>query len=449
MRIRNKLFIYFGLLLMVAFAISVLLATGVLRYAMNRLLYSNVYELNRSIVQSIEQSSVQELLEKVELVHELTGVEIIVSNQGVTIYSSFDESTLDLTKAVLVSERYQVYRVNDQQMLYYFTEAFLEEGAYQVYVFRTADLTITNTDEIFYTSFIGIIFLGLAVPLLSLLTARVFSHPVQELTEYASQLAPESQPKPKPRFRITEYNDLSAAMEDAANRLRVYRQKEQEFLHNFSHEMKTPLTNIYGFAEAIQYGVTSPDETKNACQIIMNESEKLKDNINQIMLLGRLDSVNQVYRMQKVNLKDLLSDSLNSIQIQATSNNLKLVFPDIEDNVFVFGDPEKLEAAFVNILSNAVRYAKTMIRIEVLVQTSNIEVRIDDDGIGIPVEERDKVFERYYIGYKGHTGLGLTITKTIFDRHQIKVEIDSSPEAGARFRIVFPGVLRQHRPGQS
>jgi signal transduction histidine kinase len=445
MRIRNKLFLYFGILLLVAFAISVMLSGGIIRYTLNRLLYSNVFEMNRSIVNSLEQDTSQELLDKVSLVNELTGVEIIVKNNDVTIYSSFDVELLDLDKAVLVSEKYDVYRINENQMLYYFTEAFLDEGTYQVYVFRTADLTITNTDEIFYISFIGVIFLGVTVPLLSLLTARVFSNPVHELTSYASQLTPEKEVRPKPIFRITEYNDLSNALEKAANRLRVYRQKEQEFLHNFSHEMKTPLTNIFGYAEAIQYGVLNSEDTKNACQIIMNESEKLKDNINQIMLLGRLDAVNQVYRMQKVNLADLLSDSLNSVQIQATNAKINLIYPEIDASVFIFGDPEKLEAAFVNIISNALRYAKALIRIETKVNVSSIEVLIDDDGIGIPEAEREKVFDRYYIGYKGHTGLGLTITKMIFDRHQIQVQIERSPEGGARFRVVFPGVLRQHR----
>jgi two-component system, OmpR family, sensor histidine kinase CssS len=209
--------------------------------------------------------------------------------------------------------------------------------------------------------------------------------------------------------------------------------------------MKTPLTNIYGYAEAMQFGVLSSDETKNACNIIMTESEKLRDNINQIMLLGRLDSVNQPYHMQRINLADLLSDCLNSVQIQAKDAKIALIYPEIDPSISVFGDPDKLETAFVNIMSNGLRYATSELRIEVAVRSSTVEVFIDDDGIGIPSSEREKVFERYYIGYKGHTGLGLTITKMIFDKHQIGVIIEESESKGARFHITFPGVMRQHR----
>ncbi|MDZ4196816.1 MAG: HAMP domain-containing sensor histidine kinase [Candidatus Izemoplasmatales bacterium] len=445
MKIRNKLIFYFGLLLSVFFLIALMLTGVVIRYTLNRLLYSNVFEMNSNIVASIQDVTPDALLDRLELISLITGVEIIVRDGEETLFSSFDDSFIDFDGATKVSQKYNVFRVVDNSMFYYYTESTITPNEYEMYVFRTADLALTNSDEIFYTSFVGILFLGVAVSALSLVTAKVFSSPIRDLASYANQLAPEAKVQPRPVFRIKEYNELGLALEKAAVRLNVYRQKEQEFLHNFSHEMKTPLTNIYGYAEAMQFGVLSSDETKNACNIIMTESEKLRDNINQIMLLGRLDSVNQPYHMQRINLADLLSDCLNSVQIQAKDAKIALIYPEIDPSISVFGDPDKLETAFVNIMSNGLRYATSDLRIEVAVRSSTVEVFIDDDGIGIPSSEREKVFERYYIGYKGHTGLGLTITKMIFDKHQIGVVIEDSESKGARFHITFPGVMRQHR----
>jgi len=446
MKIRNKLIFYFGLLLSIFIFIALMLSGVVIRYTLNRLLYSNVFEMNRGIVSYIQGVPSDVLLERIELASLVTGAEFIVRDGEDSILSTFDDSFIDFNQATLVSKQFNVYRIVDNNMFYYYTSTVIEEHGLTIYVFRTADLTLTNSEEIFYTSFIGIIFLAVSVSALSLLIARVFSSPLKELAQYADQLAPETSQEPRPIFKIKEYNQLGEALEKASKRLKTYRHKEQEFLHNFSHEMKTPLTNIYGYAEAIQYGVLTPEETKNATDIIMKESEKLRDNINQIMLLGRLDSVNQQYHMQKVNLNDLLSDCLNSVQMQAKEANIKLDLLDTDPFVSVFGDPEKLETAFVNILSNGIRYAHSNITIQSIIYPSTVEVIIDDDGIGIPIHERDKVFERYYIGYKGHTGLGLTISKMVFDKHQIQISIEDSPTRGARFRIVFPGVLRQHRP---
>ena len=445
MKIRNKLIFYFGLLLSIFILIALMLSGVVIRYALNRLLYSNVFEMNKGIITYVKDADSAGLLERLELASLITGAEFVVKTGNTTTFTTFDESNIDFSQSTLVSKRYNVYRFVDNNLFYYYTSTYLENHQVTIYAFRTADLALTNSDEIFYTSFIGIVFLGVSVSALSLLIARVFSTPLQALAEYADRLAPETTVEPRPKFNIKEYNQLGETLERASIRLKNYREKEQEFLHNFSHEMKTPLTNIYGYAEAIQYKVLTPEETQHATNIIMKESEKLRDTINQIMLLGRLDSVNMQYRMQRINLNDLLSDCLNSVQMQAMEANIDLNLSDLDPYVAIFGDAEKLETAFVNILSNGIRYARKQITIQATVFPSTVEVTIDDDGIGIPSQEREKVFERYYIGYKGHTGLGLTITKMIFDKHQIQVLIEDSPVKGARFRIIFPGVLRLHR----
>lgn len=438
MKIRYRIILYFGLLMLLMFVFAVAITAFFNRFTLNKLLYSNIYDMNYSVVISLESLTRAEMLERLDLIHQVTSTEIIVLNGEEIVFSSFSGTRPDLDTAYLVSEQYDVYVVRHEEQDFYFTTAFLEESFYQVYVFRGEDLALSNQTQIYYMGFIGVIFLIVSISVVSFFSARAFANPIRKLVEYANSLSPDSPSLSRPIFPIQEYNDLGLALEKAASRIHEYNTREKEFLHNFSHEMKTPLTNIFGYAEAIHYKVLSAEESQNATQIIMNESVKLRDNINQILLLGRLDAFSPNIQFRRVNLGDLLSDAVEGVAIQAKEKNIAFVISDISDSLYVHGDPEKLEVAFSNVLANAIRYAKTTIAIDALVTKTSIEVYVDDDGIGIPLEEREKIFDRFYIGFGGHTGLGLTITKAIVERHFATIIATDNPLGGARFVFSFP-----------
>ncbi|MDP3131264.1 MAG: HAMP domain-containing sensor histidine kinase [Bacillota bacterium] len=438
MTIRHKLILYFGILLAICFAIAGMLSGFFLRSASNRLLFANVKTMNDSISASVSIDTEASMIDDMIDIKTITGVETILFKDDVVIAATFAGDLPTLTGASVVSETYGVRGVRTGTMYYYFTITQLTDDGYTLYVFRSEDLAVDGGEGMFYAAFVGVLFLFISISLISVFAARVFANPIRDLAGYANRMDPERKPEPRPVFDIAEFNELGSALEKASIRLNDYRTSEREFLHNFSHEMKTPLTNIYGYAEGLDVGVLQGEEAQNACKVIMTESEKLKDNINQILFLGRLDAVETVYKMQKTNLSDVIADAMNSVQIAAHEANVELRLHPIAAESYLTADAEKLEAAFVNVLSNGVRYAKTAIDIDVSVEADRILVTVDDDGPGIPLTDRERVFERYFIGYKGHTGLGLTIARAIVVAHGGKITASASPAHGARFTFEIP-----------
>ncbi len=435
--IRKKLLIYYGLFLAISYGIAAILTGIFISSGLNRLLYSNISELNDNIVKALEDSEGQDFSLTLAQARQFTGVDLIVYQSEFIYYSSFHSSELNLEDAVLVSSTYNVYRIIDDFQYYYFTTSSVDDGLYQIYVFRAEGSIMGENVTIFLMSFIGIVFLAISISMISIFSAKTFAYPARILSNYVNNLSFQDKPTRRPKFDILEYEELSIALEKAHNRVYEYSLSEQEFLHNFSHEMKTPLTNIYSYAEALYYGVLSEKEFKNTSTIIMRESEKLKDFINQVLYLGRLDSIGETLNVSKVNLVNLIGDSLNSIDIQAKEKKVNLEFRHEQEDVYLFGDTDKLEVALVNLIANALRYAKSVIIISLTLTKDDIVITIDDDGIGIDEAIRDQIWERYYIGKEGHTGLGLTITKSIIEKHRGEIIATSNNMNGARFIITF------------
>jgi len=437
MKIRIKQILYFAVLLVFCFLVAVLLTRYFLTDAIDRLVYSNVVDMNKNVAESLDGDTIEEIVDDFETVKGVTGVEMMIYTGDTMVHATFDEGFPDLSTAQVSPIGYEVYTVNFAGQEYYYTSQLISGTPYRVLIFRGPDLVI-DEDRIFYAGFIGIAFLVLSISTVSFYSTRSFTKPINELAEYANHLNPDVKPKPRPVFKTFEFNELGIAIEKASNRLYDYRQSEQEFLHNFSHEMKSPLTNIYGYAEAMKYNVLSEAESKNACSVIMAESEKLKDTINQILLLGRLDSIQEAFHFERINIVDVISDAMNAVQMAAKDAKIDLDFRNAEENYYLTGDPERLETAFTNILANGIRYAKTQIVISIALGPNYLRIIFEDDGPGIPEMEREKIFERYYTGYKGHTGLGLTIVKAIIDHHNGSVKAMESAGGGARFVIAFP-----------
>lgn len=437
MKIRHKLFIYYGVLLTVSFGIAAIITSVFIRSGLNRLVFSNVSYLNHNIVNELELTDGTSFLETLDNAIQFTGADLIVLQDGEYFYSSFVNETVDLTSSYLVSAKYDVYRVKTDVQTYYFTSSMIHDSDYEIFLFRGEGTWAEENQQIYLTSFVGIVFLVISITAISLVSASSFANPLRILSTYASSLSVDSKPKKRPEFKITEFDELAQTIQRTHRRIYEYNQNEQEFLHNFSHEMKTPLTNIYGYAEAMLYGVLSEEEGQNACQVIMNESEKLKDLINQILYLGRLDTLQNEFLFSKINLIDVINDALNSVEIQIIEKKLQVQFSNNEDNIYVLGDADKLEVAFVNLLTNAIRYATEKITIRVEKDKNDILVFFDDDGMGIDASIQDKIWDRYFVGKEGHSGLGLTITKSIIEKHGGLIEARNNPKGGARFEIRF------------
>lgn len=218
----------------------------------------------------------------------------------------------------------------------------------------------------------------------------------------------------------------------------------REFTANVSHELKTPLTSIAGFAELMKYGMVKPDDIKDFAESIYDEAQRLITLVNDILNLSALDEGGVKYEKERVNLLKLSGDVMKSLKIPAEKKNVTLITKG--ENVTVTGSEKILREMLFNLCDNGVKYNVPGGRLTVTVSCENRtpKVQVADTGIGIPEEEQERVFERFYRVDKSHsreiggTGLGLSIVKHGALYHSACVTLDSIPGKGTTVTIIFP-----------
>ena len=217
----------------------------------------------------------------------------------------------------------------------------------------------------------------------------------------------------------------------------------QDFTANVSHELKTPLTAISGYAELLEGGMAAEEKRTHFYQEIRKNADRLLALINDIIKLSELDRVNHELAFEIIDLYEVAQDCVNELSVSA---KLKDITIDMEGSGSVIhGNKELIKELIENLIQNAVRYNNPGGKVMVSVQTmGNINCLIvKDNGIGIPAADQQRVFERFYRVDKsrskatGGTGLGLAIVKHIVELHDAKIELDSAPGVGTTVSVLF------------
>lgn len=217
----------------------------------------------------------------------------------------------------------------------------------------------------------------------------------------------------------------------------------QEFTANVSHELKTPLTAISGYAELIASGMTNEKDTEHFANEIHHSAERLQSLINDIIKLSELDDEDLKLEFETVDLFEMGQNCIAQMEMQAQKNEVTLCIEG--ESVLVNGNKTLLEELFYNLCSNAVRYNKKggVVTLSVTMENSRPVLVVKDTGIGIPKEQQDRVFERFYRVDKsrskstGGTGLGLAIVKHIVAQHNAQILLTSEEGVGTEIKVVF------------
>ena len=221
-------------------------------------------------------------------------------------------------------------------------------------------------------------------------------------------------------------------------------QLRREFSANVSHELKTPLTSISGFAELMEQGVMSEDEVRGFSHDIYKESQRLIALIDDIMKLSQLDEDAVLPKTEEVDLYELAADVLDVLHPAAEKQGIELELSG--EHVTVMGVYRLLDEMVYNLCDNAIKYNQPggSVRVHTSSDGRSVRLKVSDDGIGIPEEHQGRVFERFYRVDKSHskeiggTGLGLSIVKHGAQFHDAEVELWSKPGVGTSVTIVFP-----------
>ena len=204
--------------------------------------------------------------------------------------------------------------------------------------------------------------------------------------------------------------------------------RQKQFFENASHELKTPLMSIQGYAEGLQAGIIT--EPEKATKVILNETDKMTGLVNDILSISRLESGAYKLKKEPVFMQEFLSECLTSMEASIYEKCLRVSF-DVAPYA-IEADRTQFEKAVRNILSNAIRYARTEIRI----WFDGKKLIIWDDGTPISEESLKHLFERFYTGQNGNTGIGMSLTKEIVEQHGWKIKAENTA-AGAQFVITF------------
>ena len=226
---------------------------------------------------------------------------------------------------------------------------------------------------------------------------------------------------------------------DAAAKMR------KEFSANVSHELRTPLTSISGYAEIMKSGLVRPEDMAGFSEKIYKEASRLIGLIEDTIKLSKLDEGNIEIEQEEVDLYELALEICNRLANRAERENVRVEV--VGETVTYKGIRRILDEMLYNICENAIKYNKEGGEVEVWVTdtTQGPLITVTDTGIGIPEEEKERIFERFYRVDKSHsketggTGLGLSIVKHGAILHHAKIKVESTVGVGTRMEILFEG----------
>ena len=211
-------------------------------------------------------------------------------------------------------------------------------------------------------------------------------------------------------------------------------ERQQTFFQNASHELKTPLMAIQGYAEGIQAGVM---DTGGAADVILAESDRMTELVEELLDISKIDMGRQRPTLSEMDIRELLYDSIRAVEPTVVSSGITIV-PDFpEEPVMLSCDDTRLRRAVTNILSNGVRYARSELRLTCRADKRHVTIRIQDDGDGIAEADLPHIFDRFYMGRSGKSGIGLALTKEIVHLHRGTIRAYNG-ETGAVFEISIP-----------
>ena len=210
-------------------------------------------------------------------------------------------------------------------------------------------------------------------------------------------------------------------------------ERQQTFFQNASHELKTPLMAIQGYAEGIQAGVM---DAGGAAEVILAESDRMTELVEELLDISKIDMGRQQLALSEMDVRELLYDSIRAVEpIAASGITIAPDFP--EEPVMVSCDDIQLRRAVTNILSNGLRYACSELRLTCRADKRHVTIRIQDDGDGIAEEDLPHIFDRFYMGKSGKSGIGLALTKEIVHLHRGTIRAYNG-DSGAVFEISIP-----------
>lgn len=294
----------------------------------------------------------------------------------------------------------------------------------------------------------NLIIWGIALVALVLSTIFIYinslriSKPIKEIDDAAKRIASGENTEDIIVSSQDEIGQLGLTFNYMKNRLVEIENMRREFLANVSHDLKTPLTSINGFIEAMIDGVVEPEDYDESLKIVQDETSRLMKLTNDILQLSKIQSGALKLSRDYLLVKDILESIINSTAMGVKDKEVSIEL-NCSSELKVYADRDRLKQILINLISNAIKYSyeKVHIKLDIDIMDGFVEFRIKDNGIGIDHDKLNLIFEKFYRVDKsrysktGGTGLGLSIVKNLIELHGGSISANS--ETGKGTEIVF------------
>ena len=380
---------------------------------------------------------------------------LVVANASFQIIE--DTYGLDLNKVLVSEEVIKAFR--EENSLSYDKDSRFIELAIPIkdavsktvvgvlIVSSDTDDVLENRDELSRKVFILQIGLGVVVLVAALYASRMLTKPFGQVTQALEGISGGFvEEEDLSKLDYTETQVMAEAYHRMLGRMQALDDSRQEFVSNVSHELKTPITSMKVLADSLLMQEDVPVEIyKEFMQDIAQEIERENKIINDLLSLVKMDKKASDVKIEAVNINDLIELILKRLRPIASKRNIELVL-DSYKPVIAEVDETKLTLALSNLVENAVKYNKDDGWVHLSLNTDHkyFYVKVEDSGIGIPQEDQEHIFERFYRVDKSHsreiggTGLGLAIARNAVMMHHGVIKVHSEEGAGTTFTVRIP-----------
>lgn len=455
--LRSRLWLSYALLIVTALGVvAIILFTYLLT---NPLLYRQTLERLRAVQGVVLDNSrlpnaqpISIAAQKASLTFDVRIVQYSREKQVLSDTYSSKEPVLPFPEKRVFARNVPLVRDENGKAWLYSVE-ILPDKSYLLVAAPRPKLSISN---VFTDDFLPLIFRsGLLALLLSLVVAFFFARwiadPLQKVVA-AARAMPSAEIKPVEIGGPHEVQELTRAFNSMVARTQASQRSQRDFVANVSHELKTPLTSIQGFAQAMLDGTADSEEARQkAAQVIYDESGRMHRMVLDLLDLARLDSGTADITMSPVKMSALLNAVAEKFAPQSTRTGVRIQVEAAADLPSITADGDRLAQVFTNLVDNALKFTPSggSILLQASMLDGEMRVAVTDTGAGIPAEAQKHIFDRFYQadparkgGAKHGAGLGLAIASEIVQAHGGRISVRSRQGEGATFEVFLPLVRK-------
>lgn len=412
----------------------------------------NVNHLTRKTIDELDAAG-EHIADLINKLDEETARELIedyASAMNIAVDYTIDHHKImigDINESLIVNAKNKALAYNDA---YYTSNGYI--FSYQKIISvkgREIVLTLqndvtTDSNQFISTYFFSAVIMFFAGSVIFLVLAELIVRPISNLTKATNELS-----KGNYKVRVhyngnDEFSKLNRAFNQMAVQLAKQDETRQQFISDVSHEFQTPLTAISGFATILKNETLTDEQRRKYCDIILFQSKRLSTLSKNMLQLTLLEGEEVVLEKQDFSLIDQLNRIIETQDNAALAKDIEIELNRPRGDIIIHADQARMEQVWINLISNAIKYTNEhgVVTVTIKKTMNEIEVSIEDTGVGMSKADIAHIFERFYRIDKSRAvegnGLGLSIVKRILDLHNYRIDVKSQEDVGSVFTVFIP-----------